>query len=324
VTALADEAPPTQWRSWRASALRSHAFGLQLEPGSGADVDARRLDWTLVSRGELDAAWAPARGRMLLERRHPSGRPMLAIEDSDLGFRVAAPGYGRHLVAGDGRSLRSYLPDVPPWRWQRLLFAQVLPLAASLQGLHVAHASAVALDGRVIGFVAPSGTGKTSVCAHLVAQGAGFVTDDVLAVDTAAPPAPLAHPGAAVVAVHRHELAAMTQAGRSRLGVMLGRADKLLLGVEPVDAPLPLERLYFLSRSGVRRDLRVSESAPPDPALLLSSSFLWYLSDMRHSLARLEAAAALAGAVRIFRVDIPAGVPATEVAERLADHATRP
>ena len=246
---------------------------------------------------------------------------MLAIEQSARGYLVAAPGYGRHIVASDGSAARSYLPAVPPWRWQRLLFAQVLPLAASLQGLHVAHASAVAADGRAIGFVAASGTGKTSVCAHLLAHGASFVTDDALAIETSESRA-VAHPGAGVISINPSELRGMSRAGRARLGPVVARPEaKIQVVVDPISRPLPLERIYFLRREGNGRPWSISESASPDPTLLLASSFLWYLRDSRHLLARLDAAASLAKAVRVFLVDIPASVPAAEVAARIGRHA---
>ena len=100
-----------------------------------------------------------------------------------LGYRVWAFRMGRHLVSLDGRRVVSALPRLSPWIWQRLLYAQVLPLAATLQGLELLHASAVVLDGRTIAFSAPQGTGKTSVAAHLVAGGASLLTDDVLALE---------------------------------------------------------------------------------------------------------------------------------------------
>ena len=72
----------------------------------------------------------------------------------------------------DGSRVRSALPRIASWRWERLLFAQVLPLASALRGRELFHASAVALDGgasRSSGCPAP---GKSSVAAHLVSRGA--------------------------------------------------------------------------------------------------------------------------------------------------------
>lgn len=322
-------APPATRRGRDAGVRSAYAFGLEFAalPTTTAavvspDAGRRRMSWAIVDRPELDSDWESLPRTVLLERRHVSGRLMLVIEQTDRGYLVAAPGYGRHLIDPDGRAARSYLPAVPPWRWQRLLFAQVLPLAASLQGLHVAHSSAVELDGRAIGFVAPSGTGKTSVCAHLVGGGASFLTDDALAIDTSDGTTATAHPGAGVISVHRRELKSMTAAARARLGPVVGTpADKIQVGVTPVGRSLPLERIYFLRRGATGRRWRVVESAPPDPSLLLGSSFIWYLRHPTYALARLEAADHLARSVRVFLVDIPPSIPAAEAARRIAHHA---
>ncbi len=321
-------APPATRRGPDAGVRSAYAFGLEFAamPTTPAatvapDAQRRRLSWTIVGRQELDADWESPSRTVLLERRHASGRLMLTIEQTERGYLVAAPGYGRHLIDPDGRAARSYLPAVPPWRWQRLLFAQVLPLAASLQGFHVAHSSAVELEGRAVGFVAPSGTGKTSVCAHLVGGGASFITDDALAIDTSIGATAIAHPGAGVISVHRSELRAMTKAARARLGsVVATPVDKILVEARPVSRSVPLERIYFLRRGTTGR-WRVTESAPPDPALLLGSSFIWYLRHPTYALARLEAADHLARSARIFLVDIPPSVPAVEAAARIAHHA---
>src|SRR5207248_1369448 len=136
----------------------------------------------------------------VIDRRW-NGRLWLAVDHHpELGYRIYAPRYGRHLVSSDGTRIVSALPNVAPWRWQRLLFAQALPLAATLQGLEALHASAVELGGKAFAFTAASGTGKTSLAMHLVARGATFLTDDVLAVE-ARVGALIAHPGASTLSV---------------------------------------------------------------------------------------------------------------------------
>src|SRR5438105_2712813 len=100
----------------------------------------------------------------------------------------------------------------------------------------VARAAAFGLDldsdyeipqaGRTVAFVAQSGVGKTSLAVNLVARGAGFVTDDVLAVEPI-PRGLFAYPGPGMVNVDEVQLAPLTQDGRARLGRRLGRSDKL-------------------------------------------------------------------------------------------------
>lgn len=70
---------------------------------------------------------------------------------------------------------------------------RVIPLALHLGGLVCLHAGAVVASGAVIGFVGPKRAGKSTLTAALVSRGAGFVTDDVLALDSGSPP--LAFPG---------------------------------------------------------------------------------------------------------------------------------
>ncbi|MEX0815873.1 MAG: hypothetical protein WD027_00370 [Gaiellales bacterium] len=319
---------PTGRQARRTGLKRGYAFGLELSARVPIPVAAangrgsgRATTWELVTDVELASTWNAKEAVSLLDRRHLSGRPMLAIDHHEaLGYRLAAPGFGRHIVSGDGQTVRSVLPNVAPWRWQRLLFAQVLPLAANLQGLEVLHASAVELDGHAHAFVAPAGTGKTSVAAHLIASGASFVTDDALAVETT-DAAALVHSGAGVTSIDRSELRAMTREGRERLGEILGRSDfKVQVAVEPVPQALPLERVFFLERDASAERVEIEEHRSPDPALLLSSTFIWYLRSPQRLLRHLDACARLARTARVFHVRIPASSPARAVASEIEHH----
>jgi hypothetical protein len=236
------------------------------------------------------------------------------------GYLVAAPGHGTHLVSSDGRSVWSALPNVPAWRWQRLLFAQVLPLAATLQGLELFHASAVALGDQVVGFVAASGTGKTSVAAHLMAGGAELVTDDVMTLEPREGEVRV-HPGTGNFSVHGRELRAMSASGRERLGRPLGRSGKTYLARRPLARPLPLAAVYFLQRHGGPGRFSI-EASPSDPRLLLSSAFIWYLRTPEYLRNHLDACARIAAAVPLFTVHIPNGVHAAAVAERIEAHSS--
>lgn len=68
-----------------------------------------------------------------------------------------------------------------------LMAGTVGAMLLTLRGNTVLHASAVAVDGRVVAFVAPSGGGKSTLAALLCKQGAELVTDDVLVVDPGPP-----------------------------------------------------------------------------------------------------------------------------------------
>ena len=210
----------------RAPERIGHAFGIEIAAqfplplASGAPGDGRDRAVALeqVEADALERRWQPRLANTVLERRLRDGRLVMSVQQiPDVGYRVYAPRVGRHLVSPDGRRILSALPALKPWRWQRLLFAQVLPLAATLQGFELLHASAVELDGRTIAFVAPPGTGKTSVAAHLVAGGALLLTDDVLAFESR-DDGVIGYPGVRNIAIAAQELDAMSQLGRARLG----------------------------------------------------------------------------------------------------------
>jgi hypothetical protein len=308
---------------------RGRAFGLELDapcalPGlleSHGRAGPRRASLELVPAASIESAWEAREGRTLVERKFPDGRLMMRIEEHpELGYRIWAPRYGRHLVSADGRRISSALPRLAPWRWQRLFFAQVLPLASALQGLELFHASAVSLRDRVMAFAGGSGVGKTSLAAHLVARGATLATDDVLALE-AVPGGVLAHPGAATASVDEAELRAMAPEGREALGKEVGRSDKVHLAAPVLDRPQPLSLLYFPRRSSTPGPVRIARLEPPGTRELLAASFLLYLQSSSRLVTHLDVCARIAKSVTTYRVVVPPDVPSRDVAAAVEEHA---
>lgn len=304
------------------------AFGVPLAADSPLETvtetgrpsaSGRDTSWHHVVGEEADdCAPAPASNR-LVDFRFPDGAPMMAIDALDGGaFRVAAPGYGSHLVSADGMRIDSTLPARPRWTWQRLFAAQVLPLTAALRGLEPLHASAVAVDGVAVAFTAASGTGKTSTAVHLTARGASLLSDDVLALETVEGRT-LAHPGVRLLNVSRHELDSLGPAG-PLLGDVLGEDDKVYLRPRLAPAPLRLAALYRLERRAPGSGFRVVESVPVKPADLLGATFLGYLRTARRLERQLEIVAHVARTVRLFTVGLPADVGAGRSAELIERH----
>jgi hypothetical protein len=288
-------------------------------PG-GELVRGRRTKVRMTSAESLMEQWRPRNPTAFIRRRYADGRLSMTVDyDEDCGYLIYAPWYGRYLVSPDGRSVLSAMPNVPRWRWQIVLYAQALPLAATLQGLELLHASAVLLDGRLLAFSAPSGTGKTSVAAHLVAGGATLLTDDVLAVERRGKTI-LAYPGAPLTKVSATELAAIPRPARGRLGTRIGRNDKILLHAPVPEQPHALDSIYFLRRSpGIGR-LAV-EHVAADPLRLLGHSFNTYVRTRERIVNQLAVHAVLVESVRLFSVSIPPSVPAPEVARAVRAHA---
>lgn len=284
----------------------------------GASAGRREVVLELGSTAELDCAWRPGTAERVLERGRHDGRLVMAVDHHpDLGYRVYAPHNGRHLVSRDGARIFSTRPIHAPWRWQRLLIAQVLPLAATLQGLELLHASAAEWNGRTFGLVARAGTGKTSVAAHVVARGGVLVTDDVLALEER-DDVVVAHPGAASLSIDPAELMRMPPTGRQRLGPNVGRADKVVLAAEVATAPTPLRRIYFLERPSSGR-LRIAPLAP-DPVRLLANSFNTYVRTPGRIVNQLAVVDRLAQTVPAFSVRIPSGEDASSVARAVIAH----
>lgn len=313
--------------SGHATRWYGRAFGIDVEasfpvpelPPLGDGGTAERTTLDLAAPNELRQAWPLHGVARLVTRTFPDGSPMMVVEShEDAGFHVWAPRYGRHVVSDDGRRVRCALPRVAPWRWERLLFAQVLPLAAALRGRQLFHASAVSAGGGTFGFTGPPGTGKSSVAAHLVARGASLVTDDVLALEVSGGRV-LAHLGASLAGLDPREIAAMDDRGRARLGVRLGRSDKTYFAAAVADGePLPLRALYFLDRGGGRSiEIRPTDSTP---AQLLGSSFISYLRSPQYLVRQLDVCARIAQLVPTLQVSVPSSASASAVAAAVDTH----
>ena len=266
-------------------------------------------------RSQIDG-WPGEQANRLVERRWPDGSLFLAIDHHpDAGYRIHAPGYGEHVVSSDGGDWVGTVSPAPVWQWQKLLAAQVLPTIATLQGLEPLHASAVAIDGRVYGLIAPSGIGKSSTATHLIARGAHFFTDDVLALEQT-PAGLFAHPGLQLANVHRHELDVMSASARARLGRLLGVSDKCHLAPSGVGDRLPLGGLVFLARGGHGSQVRIQPSEG-DPALLLGSAFSPHVISGSRLRRQLAVCAAVASDVPLWTMTCGPEASAGTVAEVL-------
>jgi hypothetical protein len=296
-------------------AWRGRAFGLSIEaeqpiPGLAADTgdSSRRTRWEQAARADLDAEWAPRHGRQLVDMRHPGGELFLRVDhDPELGYRAEAPGYGIHRVSADGSRVQSVVPNGGARDWQRLFFAQVLPLAAATSGLDLLHAGAVAFGKSVFGFVAPSGTGKTSVVMQLLLAGADFVTDDVLALEVV-DDSVKAHLGAAAISIDAGDLDEAL-----RLQAWAEIDGKVQVDLAATSAATKLAGLFFLYRSTTSR-LTIRSAVEGLGQKILGAAFLPYVKSRARLSTHLEVAAAIARNVPTYSVAIPAGMAARETA----------
>lgn len=277
------------------------AFGLDLRAaealpclagGESGPPTGRRVELALAEEVDrLDAV------ELIAEEREPDGSVSFQIEGGgDAGYRIRGARYGVNAIAADGSTVRGAPGSGGMEAWQRLLVAQVLPFVSVLRGLEVFHASAVAYGDRGVALVAPGGSGKTSLALALTERGAGFLADDVLAVERREGRL-LAHPGAPVAWVD-HD------------------GEETARPMPTPGEPVPLRSVFLLERRADGPAEPVFEP-PADARELLASTFNLVLNDP-HRLERLLDTCALAArACTIERVRFGLGVGVSELAAAL-------
>lgn len=300
------------------SETRATVFGLDLHADrelsflgdATAAPTGREIEASFPAAGPAERLW-PEGAELIADERNPGGEIVFQIERSpEAGYRIWGPVYGASVLSADGRRLWGVPGEVSLAAWQRLLIAQVLPFAAVLQGLEVLHASAVAIDGGVVALTGPSGSGKTSVALELCRRGAGFLTDDVLALERVGEEL-IGHPGTPVVGVDRAEAERLRAAGVEGGEELSVDARERIERVGGGAEPLPLRALFFLDR---RTDGPASPRFEPaaDARMLMAATFNLVLSDSRR-LAGLLDVCALAARGQIERIVAGPGVDAAEL-----------
>jgi hypothetical protein len=253
----------------------------------------------LMSREEVDAEWAKPAER-IFEPPYVDGETHFTVDRSNCSYRLWFDGFGRYLVASDGTVIGCEEGAASRHQLERFVFAQALPLAAALQGLELLHASAVSTQDGVVAFVGGSGAGKTTLASRLVLRGAGFVTDDVLALETGLD-GPICHPGPPFMAIPARDRS-LIGTGDGLLGGAVGASDKLHASPPTVGAGMRLRTIFYVERS---RELRIIPVHGGDTRQLLASAFVPYLLTPARLDRHLEIAQLVTERVRRYRLQIP-------------------
>ena len=139
------------------------------------------------------------------------------------------------------------------------LIGRVLPLAQHERGQLALHASAVCLEGRAIGFMAPKNYGKSSLAMSLVtAFNAKLLTDDTLIVS---PSTGVALPGVHSVRLWEQTAGHFQQLGASRPVLSDKRIFEQLPDESLEMAEAPIDALYTLVPTGPDSDTTVQREA---------------------------------------------------------------
>jgi hypothetical protein len=326
--------------SVRERAARSTAFGLALEvdpaieiPGipdvdapGGHDLDppvSGRPVWALASQPptrvrldplELQRRWSPVEDTAERVRELRDGEAVLLTVElaPPAGYLLHAPGFARILIAPDGSELICD-PEPGSSRWTALLPAQALPLAATLRGFEVLHASGVVLRGRAALFAGPPGAGKSSLAAALLRCGAAeLLGDDTVALQPRGGTL-IAHPGAALLQLRAAEHDRLSTRERGVLGPHAAFFDKQRYSPSVTASPAPFGELFLLERSTHGPPVERIEAV--DPFALLASTFNLSVRTPERLNRHLDLAVALAATGRINRLRVQPGVEATQLAE---------
>jgi len=323
VTAAQPDAAPVDAPD--APAWRGQAFALAIDaphplvgvPVRDVETHSGRTRMRFATAADVDEMWGDE-GARLFVRRYSDGRPYLTVDEKDgIGYRVWASGHGRHLVGEGGTSILSAPPEGDGWWWQRLLLAQVLPIAAAAQGVELLHASAVSFDDAAVAITAAAGTGKTSLAAHMLDLGADLLADDVLALEFGGSEI-VAHAGVGLVNVDAAQRDSLGPRAADLLATTAGEGDKLYVVADVATRPKRLGALYFLRRSANYRSLRISQER--DARTILATSFLPYLQSPAYLLRHLDVCSRIAETGACFAIQAPAGMPAAELARAVRTH----
>jgi hypothetical protein len=301
------------------------AFGLALHsefelPGL-SQVDAphseageRRVRLVLGAAEDPAHEW----GERLQEWRYPDGRIGLAIDHhAARGYRFYVLDAGVFELSPDGADAVCRPAPNSAWRWRRYLTGQVLPFAALLQGLEVLHASAVELNGAAVAIAGGSGLGKSTLALNMHLAGAGFLADDVIAVEGDGAVV-VAHPGVATAKLRRVVRDLLPHDRHGTLGEVISEDEHEIRFGVTTSAALPLRAICMLERSGGAGEIEVL-AAEPDPWYLLGSTFNLLVQDDARLQAQLDLCAAIARQAAFLRVRVGER-PGPEAAAQLAAH----
>jgi hypothetical protein len=314
MTAGLDAAPPRCCQAF-GLALQIEAGieipGIAPPPAEAGNGGSERMSTVTIDPAGLRRRWE-ASGERQRTRELRNGQDVLFSVDfaPEAGYLLSVPGYGRVLIAGDGGELLCD-PERGRERWEAMLSAQALPLAATAAGIEVLHASGVTLDGEALLFAGEPGAGKSSLAAAFLRAGAKLLSDDAVAIERDGERL-LAHPGTGLLQLRDGELERLGDAELARHGEGEGFAGKLRFAGAQAAEPAPLRALFLLDRDEEGPPLERLEQV--DPFALLGSTFNLSVRTPERLRRHLDLVASLACSGRVHRARVHGELDATQLA----------
>jgi hypothetical protein len=231
------------------------------------------------------------------------------------GYLMSAPGCGRILISQDGAELLCD-PEPDQQDWVALLAAQALPLASTLRGLELLHASGVVIGGRARLFTGPPGAGKSSLAAALVRQGGELIGDDAVALALHEGSLTV-HPGPGLINLRPGEVQRLAADERVALGPPSSSTGRSTYAA-PAAAPAPLAELFLLERSNAQPTIERIDAI--DPFDLLACTFNLSVRTPARLTRQLDVVGVLAARTGVYRLRVQPGVDAGGLAAILDEH----
>lgn len=237
------------------------------------------------------------------------------------GYLLWARDHGRVLISPDGREL---LCDPNPANedWATIVSAQALPLAATLRGLEVMHASGVVLDGMAVLLSGPSGAGKSSLAAALLRAGGRLLGDDAAALALGDDGTLTVHAGSVALQLRPAEEERLSADERAALGRPAGAVEdrQRYVSAGAPDAA-PLAGVFLLERSGCEPAVERLDAVSPFE--LLASTFNLSVRTPARLRRQLDVVCAIASSGLVHRLRVQPGVDATALAAIVREHLAR-
>lgn len=177
--------------------------------------------------------------------------PETGLEVMDGNALLTVPDTARYLVSDGTKITIEPLPGATPRMLRLFLLGSALGILAAQRGLLLLHANAVVVDGAVVAFAGPSGTGKSTLAAWFERAGYEVVADDVCAIRFDESGLPVAWPGLPRIKLWGEAIGALG-IETSALEPVIDGLDKYQIPLRTKGSaprPIPFRALCILART---------------------------------------------------------------------------
>ena len=229
-------------------------------------------------------------------------------------------GIARYLIRDGSEIIVQPAPGVQEHILRIFILGVCLGVLLHQRGLFVLHASAVAVQGRVIAFAGHKGWGKSTTAATLHTRGHPIVADDVVAVQLEHENDVQVYPGFPQLKLWPDAAAASLETDPETLSPMHPSFEKRIHGANhtPLHEPMPLLAIYVLDRA---EELGAETMAPQEAFIeLLRHSYAAKIVDGTNTSRRhFEQCVFLTQCVPVLRLNRPKNLSALSEVARLVE-----